>query len=118
MTTITIVCSSGMSTSLLASRMNKAASDAGMDVSVRAASENAFKDLAGDTDVLLLGPQVGYRLAKMKAQYEPLGIKVAVINSIDYGMMDGQKVLKTALDMLKQHADGKEAQREEHRTGE
>lgn len=45
----------------------------------------------------MLGPQVSYTLNKMKAEYEPKGIKVAVINSIDYGMMNGEKVLKEAL---------------------
>lgn len=60
-------------------------------------AENDFPRYANETDVLMLGPQVSYTLNKMKAEYEPKGIKVAVINSIDYGMMNGEKVLKEAL---------------------
>ncbi|MDU5947283.1 MAG: PTS sugar transporter subunit IIB, partial [Paenibacillus macerans] len=48
-------------------------------------------------DVLLIGPQVGYLEGDFKAKYEPQGIKVSVINTMDYGMMNGEKVLANAL---------------------
>ena len=63
-------------------------------------SEAVFATYKEPTDVLLLGPQVSYLLDKMKAEYEPKGIKVEVINMMDYGMMDGKKVLDTAFGML------------------
>lgn len=96
---ITLVCAAGMSTSLMVSKMNLAAVKEGVDAKIRAVPESDFAKYADDTDVLLLGPQVSYTLAKMKTQYEPKGIKVAVINSMDYGMMNGEKVLKEALAM-------------------
>ena len=94
---ITLVCAAGMSTSLLVSKMNLAAIKDNIDVKIQAVPESDFEKYADSTDILLLGPQVGYTLSKMKTQYEPKGIKVAVINSIDYGMMNGEKVLKQAL---------------------
>lgn len=94
---ITLVCAGGMSTSLLVSKMNIAALDSGISVKIRAIAENNFENYVDETDILLLGPQVGYTLKKMKEKYEPIGIKVAVINSVDYGMMNGEKVLKQAL---------------------
>jgi PTS system cellobiose-specific IIB component len=94
---ITLVCAAGMSTSLLVSKMNLAAIKDNIDVKIQAVPESNFGEYSDDTDILLLGPQVGYTLNKMKAQYEPKGIKVAVINSIDYGMMNGEKVLSEAL---------------------
>ncbi len=94
---ITLACAAGMSTSLLVSKMNLAAATDGIDVKIQAVPESSFEKYANDTDILLLGPQVSYTLNKMKSQYEPKGIKVAVINSIDYGMMNGEKVLKEAL---------------------
>ena len=97
MTRITLVCMAGMSTSLLVSKMNLAAVKSGANVKIQAVPENDFAKYAENTDVLLLGPQVRYTLDKMKAQYEPKGIKVAVINSMDYGMMNGDKVLNDAL---------------------
>jgi PTS system cellobiose-specific IIB component len=39
-------------------------------------------------------------LNKYKAAYEPKGIVIDVINSIDYGMMNGEKVLNFALNLL------------------
>jgi PTS system cellobiose-specific IIB component len=96
---ITLVCAGGMSTSLLVTKMNLAAVNSGADVKIKAVAENTFDNYADETDVLLLGPQVGYTLKKMKEKYEPKGIKVAVISSVDYGMMNGENVLKMALDL-------------------
>jgi len=47
-------------------------------------------------DVLLLGPQVRYLEGDFKAA---LSIPVAVINMSDYGLMKGDRVLQTALDL-------------------
>ena len=100
MTRIILACAAGMSTSLLVSKMNMAAVKSGVSVKIQAVPENDFAKYANDTDILLLGPQVSYTLGKMKEEYEPKGIKVAVINSMDYGMMNGEKVLKEALSMV------------------
>ena len=43
---------------------------------------------------------MSYLEAEMKANYEPKGIKVSVINMMDYGMMDGKKVLDNALKIM------------------
>jgi cellobiose PTS system EIIB component len=95
---ITLVCAAGMSTSLLVTKMKAAATALGLDVTITAVAESAFGgDLEKETEILLLGPQIGYRLKALKARCEPEGIKVAVINTVDYGMMNGEKVLKTAL---------------------
>lgn len=96
---ITLICGAGMSTSLMASKMKEAAKKLGVDVEIRATSESKFKQYADDTDILLLGPQVGFLLNKYKQTYEPKGMKVEIIESIDYGMMNGEKVLKEALGM-------------------
>jgi len=101
MTTITLVCAGGMSTSLLVSKMNLSAVRLAAVVKIRAVAENDFERYAAETDVLLLGPQVGYTLDKMKATYEPRGIKVAMINGEDYSTMNGEKVLKDALNLVK-----------------
>jgi PTS system cellobiose-specific IIB component len=94
---ITLICAAGMSTSLLVAKMKEAAKKMGEEVEIKATAENKFKQFEGDTDVLLLGPQVGFLLGKYKQTYEPKGIKVDVIDSVDYGMLNGEKVLKKAL---------------------
>jgi cellobiose PTS system EIIB component len=102
MKNITLVCALGMSTSLLAAKMQKAAEAHGMEVVVRAIPETELADYENDTDIILLGPQVGYMLKKLKESYEPKGIKVVTINSRDYGLMDGEKVVKDTLALFGQ----------------
>jgi PTS system cellobiose-specific IIB component len=98
---ITLVCGAGMSTSLLVVKMEQAAAKNGVEAKIIAVAEAELKHHIDDTDVLLLGPQVRFLLSKYKAAYEPKGIAVDVINSIDYGMMNGEKVLNHALSLFK-----------------
>jgi cellobiose PTS system EIIB component len=97
---ITLVCGAGMSTSLLVVKMNDAAKKLGVEAKIIAVAEAELRHHIEDTDVLLLGPQVRFLLNKYKTAYEPKGIKVDVINSIDYGLMNGEKVLNHALTLL------------------
>ena len=57
-----------------------------------------YKGNFGDADVILLGPRVGYRLEKVK-EICP-NTKVEVIAMMDYGMMNGEKVLNHVKEML------------------
>lgn len=99
MTKIILCCSAGMSTSLLVTKMQAAAKDQGIETAIQAMSEADVKNHEDEMDVLLLGPQVRFLLKKMKEKYEPQGIPVSVIPTVDYGTMNGPKVLKLALDL-------------------
>ncbi|AQR97359.1 MULTISPECIES: PTS sugar transporter subunit IIB [Clostridium] len=99
MKNITLICAGGFSTSMLVSNMEEAAKDKGVDVVIRAIAESKFIEYENDTDILLLGPQVGYLLEEIKERYVSKKMKIAVIDSIDYGMMNGEKVLNDALNM-------------------
>lgn len=94
---ILLVCSAGMSTSMLVTRMEKAAVELGVEAKIWAVSGDAAKEEMKQADVVLLGPQVRFLLKNMKAIADPKGIPVEVINSIQYGMMDGKAVLETAV---------------------
>lgn len=98
---ILLVCSAGMSTSLLVTKMEIAAKEQGIECLINAIAEVELRKYENEIDVLLLGPQVRFLLNKMKAKFEPMGIPVEVINSFDYGTMNGEKVLKQALGMIK-----------------
>ncbi len=50
-----------------------------------------------NVDVALLGPQVAYTLSKSKKICDSKGIPIDVIPMVDYGMMNGEKVLDFAL---------------------
>ena len=102
MKNIMLACSAGMSTSLLVNKMKEAAEAQGIEANIAAySSAEAEQRLASeDVDVLLLGPQVRF----MQKQFEDIvagkNIPVAVIDMADYGMMNGEKVLKTALNLI------------------
>jgi cellobiose PTS system EIIB component len=99
---IILVCSAGMSTSMLVQKMRKVASDKGIDTVIDAIPEAELGSHLENTDVILIGPQVRYLASKIKSKAEPNGIKVDVINSMYYGTMNGEKVLEQAQQMLGQ----------------
>lgn len=105
-TTIMLVCTSGMSTSLLDSKMKKVAEDKGIDVEIFAASASASdadNNLADkNTDVLMLDPQVKYMEKEFAGKLADSLTNLAVINMQDYGKMKGEKVLNEVLTMLGQ----------------
>lgn len=97
---ITLVCAAGMSTSILMAKMQESAKKQGIEAKIIAMSEAKFEEYEEPTEVLLLGPQIAYLEDEMKELYEPKGIKVAVIDMMAYGTMNGEKVLNNALAML------------------
>ncbi|MFP7288773.1 PTS sugar transporter subunit IIB [Shouchella clausii] len=98
MKNIVLVCAAGMSTSLLVSKMQKAAEKKPEEITINATAGSELKKYADEMQVLLLGPQV----AHLKSRYESefTSIPVEVINSVDYGMMNGEKVLDRALELI------------------
>lgn len=97
---IVLVCSAGMSTSLLVSKMQVAAKDQGFECSIEAYGETQLKNHEDEIDVLLLGPQVRFLFNKLKTKFDAKNVPVEVINMIDYGTMNGPKVLKQAQNLL------------------
>jgi len=98
--TIMLVCSAGMSTSLLVEKMKIAAKEKGMDIDIFAVGVSAADtNLANhDVDVLMFGPQVRYLLKDYEKKLADTKIKVKVINMMDYGQINGKKVLESALE--------------------
>ncbi|MBU5268040.1 PTS sugar transporter subunit IIB [Virgibacillus proomii] len=97
---IILVCSAGMSTSLLVKKMKEAAENRKLEADIRAVAETQLKHELDQLDVVLIGPQVRYLATKIKAQLEPKGIAVDVIDQVAYGMIQGEKVLDQALSLV------------------
>ncbi len=102
--TIMLICAAGLSTSLLVSKMQKAAKEKGIDADIFANSANeADAVLANkEIDVMLLGPQVRFMKSQFEKKVQDKGIPVDIINMQDYGMVNGEKVLQTALDLIEE----------------
>ncbi|MGZ0051594.1 PTS sugar transporter subunit IIB [Brevibacillus gelatini] len=94
---ILLCCAAGMSTSLLVQKMEQAAREKGLEAKIWAVSADEVKQHIDQAQVLLLGPQVRYKLAEMRKEGEARGIPVDVISPVDYGSLNGKKVLEFAL---------------------
>ena len=102
MKTILLVCSAGMSTSLLVTKMEAAAKEQGVEAKIFALP---FSDAPRvlEVDCILLGPQVRFQKAaieKLAASRKAGAIPVDVIDMRDYGTMNGKAVLASALKLL------------------
>jgi PTS system cellobiose-specific IIB component len=99
---ILLVCGAGMSTSLLAAKIEEAAKKRGLEIEVSATAGGDLSREAENIDILLLGPQLSFKKEEYLEKYGNR-FPVEVIHPDDYGMMNGEKVLDFALKII----DGK-----------
>jgi PTS system cellobiose-specific IIB component len=95
---ILLVCTTGISTGMLVRNMRLAAERKNLDIQINAVPEFQLSENTDRTDIVLLGPQVRYLREKINTLME--GKPVQVIDMRDYGMMDGEKVLNMALNLI------------------
>lgn len=100
MKNIILCCNAGMSTSMLVKKMKEAAKEKGVEVEINAIPIDDLKSHLTNTGVVLLGPQVKYMLDKAKEIIGEQNIATDTINTMDYGMMKGEKVLNSALALM------------------
>lgn len=91
---ILLVCAGGFSTSILVEKMKDSAISKGQAVVIDACAENTIETNL-PADVIMLGPQMGHAEEGIKRKVGS-SVPVVVIDMMDYGMMDGEKVLDTA----------------------
>ena len=98
-----LFCSAGMSTSMLASNMQDVANQHNLPIKVAAFPHNKLEEIISEDrpDCILLGPQVKYMYEETVEKFGSQGIPIAVIDQGDYGMMNGEKVLKSAIRLIK-----------------
>lgn len=94
---IVIICQFGASSSLLVEKMRKAAEDQGVRVQILAFSDLQSKPAIDNVDIVLIAPQVRFKVEKIKAAQGFTGIPVMNIETEDYGNMDGSKILSLAI---------------------
>ncbi len=98
MKNIVLFCAAGMSTSLLVSKMRAAAQAKGFECEINAHGLSEARQYGPDADIILLGPQVSYKLKETQALF-PDKI-VETIDMMDYGMMNGEKVMTHVIEVL------------------
>ncbi|WP_413733505.1 PTS sugar transporter subunit IIB [Sodalis sp. RH21] len=97
---ILLCCAAGMSTSMVVKKMQKSADLRGLEVEIKAVGLEEFTAALPHFDCCLLGPQIKYKLKDFKAIADEQHKPIAVINSMDYGMMNGDKILDDTLILL------------------
>lgn len=99
---ILLICATGMSTTMLVSKMKRAAKEQDLEVSIMAVSANEAETKFGsrELDIVLLGPQVRYMKSKVRKQLQGSNVAVEVVDIKDYGKMNGEKILSDALSLV------------------
>ncbi len=99
MKNIILLCSAGMSTSLLVTRMRKAAEEQNYECHIEAMSTSSVSQAAKVADIILLGPQVRFQLNNIRKQVD---VPVDVIDMRAYGTVNGEVVLEQAKQLLEE----------------
>jgi len=100
-----LFCSNGMSTSILAGKMQEVADQHHLPMLIKAYPDHQIKEIMAKDkpDCILLGPQVQYMYDETKEKYGDMGVPISVIDQDDYGMMNGERILKKAILLIKQN---------------
>lgn len=97
---ILLVCSAGMSTSILVAKMQKVAEERGLEVNIEAHANSDISRFSGKVDVCMVGPQLKYAVDSIKEALP--GIPVEAIDMRVYGLADGAKALDRAYEMMEE----------------
>jgi cellobiose PTS system EIIB component len=100
---ILLCCGAGMSSSLLVTKMINSAQEQGIDAKISAVGEGAVEKAIKEADVLLVAPQIRYRVPKFKEFAKELNVPIDMINTVHYGTCNGAEVLKHALSLIKEN---------------
>lgn len=95
MLNIVLLCDYGASSGMLAKDIKNKAQNREIDCDVNAYSYSEIANVVDAADIILLGPQIRFRLKTLQAKYP--NKKFMVIDARAYGTMDGDKVLNATL---------------------
>ncbi|EAF2942193.1 PTS sugar transporter subunit IIB [Listeria monocytogenes] len=86
MKNIMLVCNAGMSTGMLAKKIEAVS---GNTLNVTAYSESEYTDYLDGVDLVLIGPQIRFLMPQIK---QAVSVPVHAISPVKYGIMDGKGV--------------------------
>lgn len=96
---ILLVCSAGMSTSLLVNKMKAAAKEKEIEININAMPISECASVIDKVDIVLLGPQVRFQKPQVDALVKGR-IPVEIIDMRLYGTMNGKAILEQVLKTL------------------
>lgn len=99
MLNILLVCSAGMSTTMLVKRMKESAEKNGVSANIWSVGDANSPESIKKADIILLGPQVRFLENKIRELVDNK-VPISLIDMRIYGSMDGDAALVAALDSL------------------
>jgi Phosphotransferase system cellobiose-specific component IIB len=103
MINILLVCAGGMSSSILAVKMREAAKERQLDISIDAFSEFQIQKHLENIDVVLVGPQIRFKIKQIENVCRGRKIPVAIMDMLDYGRMRADNLIDQALDLVQKN---------------
>lgn len=103
---ILVVCGAGASSTFLASRMRKLATERALDLTARAASTLDLASRLPDARVLLVGPHLAPDFAQLASQAAEHSVPAALLPPTAFGPQGATDALDQALAMLNATTEG------------
>lgn len=97
---IALVCQHGASTGICVEKMKQAAAKDNIECTIAAYPDSEMGTLVQLADCILLGPQIGFKKNTFIEKYPEEAERIMVIPAMDFGMMNGEKILKDALNLI------------------
>ncbi len=100
MTNVLLCCTAGITTSLLVGKLQTEIAARELDMQVEACPLAEAVDRLDETDLMLLGPQVGYAKGDFEQAAAEHGARVGVITPDDYARMNAPGIVDEVLAYL------------------
>lgn len=97
---IMLCCGAGMSSGMLANKARKAAKKLELNAEVSARSESEVHKHFQNIDILFLGPHFSSHQEQFSKIAAPFNVPVLVIPKKIYGLLDGEALIKLAIETL------------------
>lgn len=98
---ILLCCNLGASTGVMVNKMREIALKSeklkGTDIRIEAHPAGDILDYIDDFDVVLIGPQIKHRFADLKKICDEKNKPIEVIDTKDYGTVNGANILKQGI---------------------
>ena len=103
---ILVVCGAGASSTFLASRIRSLATERGLDLTARAASNFDLSSRLSEATVLLVGPHLEASFAELQAEAAVHSVPAGLLASTAFGPKGATDALEQALVLLNTTNEG------------
>ncbi len=97
-----LICASGISSSLVKSRMEQYARTNGIDLQITADNEDNLSYRIPDFDIVLVAPQLSHHYDRLTSAYAGTGKIFGLIPMKDYGLANGRNLVEFALKLYEE----------------